>query len=64
VVTLGVAPRGVTQVLLHAQGGEDRMATQVGEGYVGVTKQPVYSRTFSGPGIDPYNSAPYSPLTP
>ncbi|WP_445149841.1 hypothetical protein [Baekduia sp. Peel2402] len=62
VVTIGVAPRGVTQVLLHAQPREERVAVQVGEGYVGTTKDIIYSRTFSGPGVLPYNSAPYTPL--
>jgi hypothetical protein len=62
VVTVGVAPRGVTQVLLHAQPDEDRVAAQVGEGYVGETKDIVYSRTFSGPSVPAYNSAPYTPL--
>jgi hypothetical protein len=61
IVTVGVAPRGVTQVLLHAP-DEDRVATQVGEGYVGETKDVVYSRTFSGPTVPAYNSAPYTPL--
>jgi hypothetical protein len=62
VVTIGVAPRGVTQVMLHSLSHEDRVASQVGEGYVGATKDIIIARTFSGPTVSPYDSAPYTPL--
>jgi hypothetical protein len=63
VVTIGVAPRGVTQVMLHSLSKQDRLASQVGEGYVGATKDYIIARTFSGPSVPAYNDVPYSPLS-
>jgi hypothetical protein len=61
VVAIGVAPRGVTQVMLHGQDGHDRLASQVGEGYVGALDTPIIAKTFSGPEVPAFNDAPYAP---